>query len=238
MLIPKIQIVILATCVTVTSAVGPTSIFIDNVPEYDLLATCAELELSAIVRDMQYGCGDGSSLTSYACFCYQSSAKFSSMIGKHVETQCPQDPSQNTSAIEVFSKYCQLGQVAALPTATSSSTVLSISSVLPAPGVTTSIATSTSVPSQKQESKDTPVVAIAVGVSVPVATIAIAVSLYFLWRHRKSRLDIIGNDGEESKQTFEVSGSPQIGELGPFQRVELAQPTETYYELGTDQNKR
>ena len=38
---------------------GPTSIFIDQIDEYALLATCAELELSTIVRDMKYGCGDG-----------------------------------------------------------------------------------------------------------------------------------------------------------------------------------
>lgn len=41
--------------------------------------------------------------------CYESSAKFSSMIGAHVATECPDDPSQNTTALEVFSSYCEIG---------------------------------------------------------------------------------------------------------------------------------
>jgi hypothetical protein len=83
-----------------------------QLPEYSLLETCAELQVSTIVRNMEYGCGDDSKLTSFACFCFQSSAKFSSMIGAHVSSACnPRYPAQNTSAIEVFSSYCQLGQV-------------------------------------------------------------------------------------------------------------------------------
>ena len=97
-------------------ASGPTSIYINQVPEYDLLESCAEEQVSTIVRDMAYLCGDGSQLTSYACFCYQSSAKASSMIGKHVMTACPQFPQQNTSALEVFSKYCELGVLEMNPT--------------------------------------------------------------------------------------------------------------------------
>ncbi|OAG23570.1 hypothetical protein CC77DRAFT_612854 [Alternaria alternata] len=90
---------------------GPTSIFIDQIDEYALLATCAELELSTIVRDMKYGCGDGGdgAFQSFTCFCYESSAKFSSMIGVHVATECPDDPSQNTTALGVFSSYCEIG---------------------------------------------------------------------------------------------------------------------------------
>lgn len=41
--------------------------------------------------------------------CYESSAKFSSMIGAHVATECPDDPSQNTTALGVFSSYCEIG---------------------------------------------------------------------------------------------------------------------------------
>jgi hypothetical protein len=92
------------------AASGPTSIFIDKIEEYALLATCAELELSSIVRNMEYGCGGHSEYESFACFCYESSAKFSSIIGAHVATKCPDDPSQNTTALEVFSSYCEIGQ--------------------------------------------------------------------------------------------------------------------------------
>ena len=31
------------------------------------------------------------------------------MIGAHVATECPDDPSQNTTALEVFSSYCEIG---------------------------------------------------------------------------------------------------------------------------------
>jgi hypothetical protein len=48
---------------------GPTSIFIDQIDEYALLATCAELELSTIVRDMKYGCGDGGDGAFQSCTC-------------------------------------------------------------------------------------------------------------------------------------------------------------------------
>lgn len=41
---------------------GPISIFIDQVPEYKLLETCAELKLSTIVRNMKFGCGDNSEM--------------------------------------------------------------------------------------------------------------------------------------------------------------------------------
>jgi hypothetical protein len=66
--------------------------------------------LSTIVRNMVYGCGGHPDYESFACFCYESSAKFSSIIGAHVATECPDDPSQNTTALEVFSSYCEIGQ--------------------------------------------------------------------------------------------------------------------------------
>ncbi|KAF2241099.1 hypothetical protein BU26DRAFT_525307 [Trematosphaeria pertusa] len=110
-----VQPLLLLIFTAFTIAIGPTSIFINQVPEYSLLSQCAETEVSTIVRDMAYGCGDDSRTTSFACFCYDSSAKFSGMIGRHVQTACTTDGTQNTSVVEVFSSYCQLGQVAANP---------------------------------------------------------------------------------------------------------------------------
>jgi hypothetical protein len=86
-----------------------TKIFVDQVPEYALLQKCAEMKVSAIVRGMASGCGDGSQMTSYACFCYSSSTYYESMIGGEVGTACD-DNKQITSAQDVFHKYCQLGQ--------------------------------------------------------------------------------------------------------------------------------
>lgn len=31
------------------------------------------------------------------------------MIGAHIATECPDDPSQNTTALEFFSSYCDIG---------------------------------------------------------------------------------------------------------------------------------
>jgi hypothetical protein len=105
-----------AAFATLASASGATKIFINQIPEYASLAKCAEPELSTIVRNMYYGCGDGSKTTSYACFCYESSSKFSNMIESHVSTACSEDGSQATLAVQVFSDYCQLGEIEAIPT--------------------------------------------------------------------------------------------------------------------------
>ncbi|KAI4643654.1 hypothetical protein J4E93_006666 [Alternaria ventricosa] len=43
---------LLLALTSIVGASGPTSIFIDQIEEYALLATCAELELSTIVRNM------------------------------------------------------------------------------------------------------------------------------------------------------------------------------------------
>lgn len=94
---------------TASSKVVATKIFLDEVSEYKLLSRCAEPRISAIVRGMSSGCGDGNQMTSYGCFCYSSSTYYNSMIGAEVATACD-DQSQATSAQDVFDKYCQIGQ--------------------------------------------------------------------------------------------------------------------------------
>jgi hypothetical protein len=111
-----VQTLLFAAFATLASASGATKIYINQVSAYSSLAQCAEPEVSTIVRDMSYGCGDGSRTTSYACFCYQSSSEFSSMIENHVSTACSADSSQATLAVQVFSDYCQLGEIAAIQT--------------------------------------------------------------------------------------------------------------------------
>jgi hypothetical protein len=58
---------LLLALTNIAAADGPTSIFIDQIEEYALLATCAELELSTIVRNMKWGCGDGGNYQSFTC---------------------------------------------------------------------------------------------------------------------------------------------------------------------------
>jgi hypothetical protein len=58
----------------VVQAVPKTSIFIDQIPLYSSLPSCAEDQLSTIVRAQYSGCGDDMQLTSFSCFCLDSSA--------------------------------------------------------------------------------------------------------------------------------------------------------------------
>ena len=89
---------------------APTNIFINQVPAYSSLSKCAELRVSTIVRNMEFGCGDGRLTTSFACFCYENYTKYSTMIGGQVSSACTQDPTQALSAIDVFNRYCDLGE--------------------------------------------------------------------------------------------------------------------------------
>jgi len=95
-----------------TSAPKPTPIYIDVVPGYKNLSTCAQAPLSSLVRGMQNGCGDGSDLTSYSCFCTDSYSKFSWDISTAVGANCGPSPNaqaQITSAVGVFEEYCAHG---------------------------------------------------------------------------------------------------------------------------------
>ncbi|KAH7305593.1 hypothetical protein B0I35DRAFT_444083 [Stachybotrys elegans] len=75
---------------------------------------------------MTYGCGDGSRLTSYRCFCTQSYSKMGWDISTSVARECTHDRAQVTSALQVFHDYCengtsQLDSITIAPTATPTS---------------------------------------------------------------------------------------------------------------------
>lgn len=88
-----------------------TSIFIDTVSGYDELSTCAEEVLSTIVRAQYSGCGDKGAVTSYTCFCTDSSSLMSDMITAAVSLSCDSSivTAQASSAIDVFDAYCAIG---------------------------------------------------------------------------------------------------------------------------------
>ncbi|KAF2448868.1 hypothetical protein P171DRAFT_481908 [Karstenula rhodostoma CBS 690.94] len=65
-----------------------THIYIDQIPIYTKLASCAQDRISAIVRAQASGCGDDTQLTSFACFCIDSSSQFASIISTAVKDQC------------------------------------------------------------------------------------------------------------------------------------------------------
>ncbi|KAK5655130.1 hypothetical protein OQA88_6029 [Cercophora sp. LCS_1] len=100
------------TEVSGVSAPRPTKIYIDVVPGYKNLSTCAKDPLSSLVRGMRNGCGDGSDLTSYSCFCTDSYSKFSWDISTAVSANCGSSPdarAQVKSAVGVFEEYCNNG---------------------------------------------------------------------------------------------------------------------------------
>jgi hypothetical protein len=84
-------------------------IFIDQVPEYFSLDSCAVLPLSTIVKNMVDGCGDGSRTTSYNCFCSTSSAHFKDVIATQVSSHCSGTMSHVVRALDVFQSYCKIG---------------------------------------------------------------------------------------------------------------------------------
>lgn len=103
-----------------SSSIAPTKNYIDTISGYDDLSTCAEKVLSTIVRAQSSGCGDDGALTSYTCFCTDSSSHFSHEITSAVSATCDSAvaPEQASSAIHVFDAYCALGVKAGLAKAT------------------------------------------------------------------------------------------------------------------------
>ena len=92
----------------------PQHIFIDQVPAYTDLPICAVVPVSAIVRGMESGCGDGGATTSFSCFCHKSSSKFASMIATDVRSKCTTTGSEaaTSAALEVFDSYCHMSVAA------------------------------------------------------------------------------------------------------------------------------
>jgi hypothetical protein len=84
-------------------------IFINLVPEYSSLESCAVGPISTIVRNMALGCGDEGATTSYSCFCTESSTHWNDVIASSVSAECSGTVSDVVSALEVFQSYCSLG---------------------------------------------------------------------------------------------------------------------------------
>lgn len=106
-----------------SSPIAPTKNYIDTIPGYHDLSTCAEDVLSTIVRAQYRGCGDNNALTSYTCFCTDSSSFFSSEITAAVSATCDSsiESAQASSAGLVFNAYCALGVEAGLAKTTAGS---------------------------------------------------------------------------------------------------------------------
>lgn len=105
------------------SVIIQTTNYIDTISGYHDLSTCAEQVLSTVVRGEFSGCGDTYALTSYTCFCTDSSSYMSAVISKDVMSSCPVSAAsvQASSALGIFAAYCALGVDAGLSTQTTSS---------------------------------------------------------------------------------------------------------------------
>lgn len=101
-----------------SSAAPKTKNYIDTISGYNELSECAVSVLSAVVRDENSGCQDTYALTSYTCFCTDSSSFFSNVISRDVVSGCDSSVAapQVTSALSVFDAYCALGVEAGLVT--------------------------------------------------------------------------------------------------------------------------
>lgn len=99
-----------------SSSIIQTKNFIDTISGYTDLSTCAENVLSTVVRAEYSGCGDTYAVTSYTCFCTDSSSFMSSVISSDVSASCPASvaAAQASSALGVFDAYCELGVAAGL----------------------------------------------------------------------------------------------------------------------------
>lgn len=101
-----------------SSSVPKTKNYIDTISGYNELSECAVSVLSTVVRDENSGCQDTYALTSYTCFCTDSSSFFSNVISRDVVSGCDSSVAapQVTSALSVFDAYCALGVEAGLVT--------------------------------------------------------------------------------------------------------------------------
>lgn len=243
-----------------SDSIVPTSNFIDTITGYSDLSSCAADVLSTIVRAQSSGCGDDGALTSYTCFCTDSSRLFSFEISSAVSLTCKslsESEKQVSSALEVWEGYCALGVQAGLATTTgASSTKTGTSSASPAAGATTgaaqtgaastlitsttsatgTAASATSTASSTSDSSDNSrTTAIAAGVAVPVGVIGLALVGYLFYRKRQQGK---GQHVPIDTTPTEMSVPPQ--KQGPVQEMpnnpvhELPGQTRGVHELGGD----
>ncbi|KAK5052603.1 hypothetical protein LTR84_002468 [Exophiala bonariae] len=192
-------------------------IWVNQVPDYSSLNSCAEPPLSGIVRGQKSGCG---ALTSYSCFCTASSSHFEGLISTAVLNACPGSTEDADSATEVFSLYCQIGLTATTtsePTSSETSTTPATSSasktsaqsttsgqpniqtitvpstlvILVTPPATTSTSTgsqSTAVSSESKTGTSLSGSVLNIVIVLVIAIVLLSIALaFFYWRFRKQR---------------------------------------------------
>ncbi|PVI04360.1 hypothetical protein DM02DRAFT_692822 [Periconia macrospinosa] len=102
---PPFLITLLSAIIPLASAAGKTHIYIDEIPLYTSLQQCAQDRVSAIVRAQELGCGDNMQLTSFSCFCIDSSTQYASIISTAVQSACGSRPSRRAAAPAVTTMF-------------------------------------------------------------------------------------------------------------------------------------
>jgi hypothetical protein len=101
--------------------------FIDQISAYYSLPSCANANLSTVVRGMYYGCGDDHAMTSHDCFCRSTSSwsRMNYIIASQVFDNCNSSLadadsalSDAGSAVAVFATYCDQIPMAVTTTST------------------------------------------------------------------------------------------------------------------------
>ncbi|CAG8983429.1 hypothetical protein HYALB_00000598 [Hymenoscyphus albidus] len=217
----------LALLVTTSTAVK-TSIFIDQIPNYSLLPSCAEDRVSAIIRAQASGCGDDQQLTSFSCFCVDMSTYYASVISTAVQSWCAINATATVapesltaqatlttplpevgSALSVFSSYCAKTTELSLyqgskPSATGQVTL----TITAAPSVTAA----TVLPTTSASSGSVvPLAAIVAPIVIGVLAIAGVIGMFFWLRKivlQKPQVDASSREPEPETKAYKVSSPP------------------------------
>ncbi|CAG8983961.1 hypothetical protein HYALB_00008822 [Hymenoscyphus albidus] len=184
--------------VAVAQVASKTSIYINQLPIYSSLAPCAENRLSVVVRDMSSGCGDGNQLTSFTCFCFDSStgtvkATTTTTNGRDSGSTAAEasrtTPAPEVEAINVFNSYCERSTELYLYQEKSASTIttasLSTLIITAAPSFTSSASIEMASTTPSQNKLSVPLAAIVAPVVVGVLAIAGIIASLIFWKKKK-----------------------------------------------------
>ncbi|CAG8958026.1 hypothetical protein HYFRA_00000370 [Hymenoscyphus fraxineus] len=245
--------IFLALLVTTSTAVK-TSIFIDQIPNYSLLPSCAEDRVSAIIRAQASGCGDDQQLTSFSCFCVDMSTYYASVISTAVQSWCAINATATVapesltaqatlttplpevgSALSVFSSYCAKTTELSLyqgskPSATGQVTL----TITAAPSVTAAAVLPTTSASSGSV---VPLAAIVAPIVIGVLAIAGVIGMFFWLRKRvlqKPQVDASSREPEPEPENKAYKASSPPSEVSR-DSIEVVSPV---HEVVGDLNSR
>ncbi|KAF2646659.1 hypothetical protein P280DRAFT_512821 [Massarina eburnea CBS 473.64] len=242
----QLTIQILFAIFGLAAAAGKTHIYIDQIPIYPSLRPCAQDRVSAIIRAQASGCGDDTQLTSFACFCINSSTEYASIISTAVADACAKATATTTSttltqatssaatgptqtdvksALDVFNSYCAKSTELARFDQQATLTITQGPLQTPSPSTT-----STALPSTSTSKPSTNLAAIIIpSVLLPLA--AISALFFYLYRRQARKLQLLQHQNERS--SVEPSGSV----LSQAKDRELDAETTRRLEMFSDQQR-